>query len=423
MSAASNTGPPPGEPLLAEYVEESTFLWLQRASAVSAPNYSRQQFADLDERLEAHIDGLRVGGDEGWKLAEEALDNGGPEDFFPASVLAIESTDDRFARIVARAEEAPEVAPGVISALGWVAPTFLAGRVKALLNGSSPFRQRLGIAACAVHRKDPGAALERYLASRAPAVRSRALRAAGELGRTDLFPAVVSVLANDKQNARFWAAWAAVLLGDRSKALDELTALALKGGPHQLQALQLTLQAMEMQRACELLLHVSDSPDAERLRTVGAGFTGSGHYVPALIEQMSRPLLARVAAEAFVNITGADFNVNQLEAMPPEDFEEGPTEDPDDEDVDVPEDAALPWPDVSRIKSWWVKNSARFDQSTRYFLGSTVTADACANVLRTGFQRQRVLAAHYLCLLNPGTPLFNTSAPAWRQQKLLAEMK
>jgi len=37
-------------------------------------------------------------------------------------------------------------------------------------------------------------------------------------------------------------------------------------------------------------------------------------------------------------------------------------------------------------------------------------------------QRQRVLAAHYLCLLEPGTPLFNTSAPAWRQQRLLAKM-
>jgi hypothetical protein len=35
---------------------------------------------------------------------------------------------------------------------------------------------------------------------------------------------------------------------------------------------------------------------------------------------------------------------------------------------------------------------------------------------------QRILAAHYLCLLEPGTPLFNTSAPALRQQRLLAKM-
>jgi hypothetical protein len=42
--------------------------------------------------------------------------------------------------------------------------------------------------------------------------------------------------------------------------------------------------------------------------------------------------------------------------------------------------------------------------------------------LKTGFQRQRIAAAEYLTLLAPGTPLFNTAAPAWRQQRLLAKM-
>jgi len=43
-------------------------------------------------------------------------------------------------------------------------------------------------------------------------------------------------------------------------------------------------------------------------------------------------------------------------------------------------------------------------------------------VLRTGFQRQRTAAAEWLCLLQPGTPLFNTAAPAWRQQRGLTQM-
>jgi hypothetical protein len=50
------------------------------------------------------------------------------------------------------------------------------------------------------------------------------------------------------------------------------------------------------------------------------------------------------------------------------------------------------------------------------------TREHCIDVLKSGYQRQRILAAHYLCRLNPGTPLFNTSAPAWRQQRLLAKM-
>jgi hypothetical protein len=55
-------------------------------------------------------------------------------------------------------------------------------------------------------------------------------------------------------------------------------------------------------------------------------------------------------------------------------------------------------------------------------MGKPVTREHCIDVLKNGYQRQRILAAHYLCLLDPGTPLFNTSAPAWRQQRLLAAM-
>jgi hypothetical protein len=55
-------------------------------------------------------------------------------------------------------------------------------------------------------------------------------------------------------------------------------------------------------------------------------------------------------------------------------------------------------------------------------MGQPVTKEHCIQVLKTGYQRQRILAAQYLCLLEPGTPLFNTAAPAWRQQRLLAAM-
>ena len=82
--------------IVEQHVEEATFLWTQRDNAVHAPNYSPQQFTDLDERLEAHIDGLRVAGEEGVKTAETILDNEGAEDFFPAAVLAIEARDGRF---------------------------------------------------------------------------------------------------------------------------------------------------------------------------------------------------------------------------------------------------------------------------------------------------------------------------------------
>jgi hypothetical protein len=41
-------------------------------------------------------------------------------------------------------------------------------------------------------------------------------------------------------------------------------------------------------------------------------------------------------------------------------------------------------------------------------------------MLCEGMHRQRIVAARHLVLLQPGARLFNTAAPAWRQQRLLA---
>lgn len=408
--------------LIEEYIEEATFVWLQHDQAVCAPNYSFQQLADLDERLEAQIDGLRVAGEDGWKLAQDTLENEGPEDFFPATVLALEANDTQFDELVQRASQAPEAIPGLISALGWVPAQFLAKRVQALLQDESPLKQKLGIAACAMHRRDPGQTLNAFLNAPADSVRIRAFRTAGELGRKDTLPQLLSALDEVKPEAQFWAAWSCVLLGDRNRALKVLVNLSFEDGPRQLQAFQLALLSMEMKTGHALMKKLDGVPNATRLRIIGSGFIGNIEYVPWLIEQMANPELARIAAEAFVNITGADFNLDQLESEPPEQFEEGPTEDPDDEIVEIPEDIALPWPDVEKIHKWWSKHQARFQSNTRYFLGQPITKQHCINILKEGFQRQRVMAAQHLCLLHPSTVLFPTSAPAWRQKRWLEKM-
>ncbi len=405
--------------ILAEHVDEASFLWLQRGHAVRAPNFDPQQFADLDERLAAHVDGLRVAGEDGWKLIEEELDNEGPEVFFVAAVLALEAGDGRFDALVERAKTAPDAVPGIISALGWVSAQFLAGRVKALLEAADPLRQMLGIAACALHRKDPGAALAQLLQAPVDSVRIRAMRAAGELGRADLAPEIKLALGADKPELRYRAARSLVLLGDRALALDLLAAIALAPGPRQQPALELALRAMDATRGHDLLRQLEPVPGSARLRIIGAGHVGDPRYASWLIEKMREPALARIAAEAFVNITGIDFNAEALEVPPPEDFEDGPTEDPDDENVELPEDIALAWPDRTRVARWWEANHTRFPTGQRHFLGQPLTHDHCVRVLKQGFQRQRIAAAEHLCLIEPGTPLFDTSAPAWRQRRLL----
>lgn len=51
--------------------------------------------------------------------------------------------------------------------------------------------------------------------------------------------------------------------------------------------------------------------------------------------------------------------------------------------------------------------------------GGPATIEQCRKVLLEGYQRQRIAAALELAGLQPGSPLFETRAPGWRQQKQL----
>jgi uncharacterized protein (TIGR02270 family) len=154
----------------------------------------------------------------------------------------------------------------------------------------------------------------------------------------------------------------------------------------------------------------------------GCGIAGDAGYVPWLVKQMDEVTTARIAGEAFALITGVNLGTAALDRPAPAGVDFGPTDDPEDPNVAMNEDDGLPWPDPTKVQAWWDHNAERFPRGIRYFMGAPLTRDHCIAVLKNGYQRQRVLAAHYLCLVEPGTPLFNTSAPARRQQRWLAQL-
>jgi uncharacterized protein (TIGR02270 family) len=160
-----------------------------------------------------------------------------------------------------------------------------------------------------------------------------------------------------------------------------------------------------------------------RILIEGIGIAGDPAHVPWLIEHMVDKKTARVAGEAFSLMTGLDLAYQDLEIKPPEGGSgDGPNDDPADANVDLEADDGLPWPDPAKISRWWNTNGARFEPGRRSFMGSALTREQALRVLKEGFQRQRILAAHYLCLLEPGTPLLEWRAPARRQQQALASL-
>lgn len=418
-----NDAPQPIPVVVAQHAEESAILRAVRSVLVRAPHVKLHQLRRLDDRIAAHLHGLAVAGELGWKLCEGALENPGAGEVFAATVRAIE--EKRAAgldALLALAESVPASQPGLISAFGWVSAQFLQGTITGLIRSPSAFRRQLAIAACAMHRVDPGAALDAALADADVLLRARGLRVAGESGRRDLLAACVKALADKDAGCRFWGARSAVMLGERDAAIRVLHGIALQDGPHRASALQCLLIAVDVAQAHALLKTLAQDGSNRRLLIQGAGIAGDPHYVPWLVNQMEDPELARLAGESFSTITGLDLAYLDLESKPPEEFMAGPTENPEDENVDLDPDESLPLPDVAKILRWWEANGQRFQTGVRYFMGSVTARAHCLQVLKEGFQRQRAAAAQYLCLLDPGTPMFNTRAPAWRQQRWLAEM-
>lgn len=410
--------------ILAQHVEEASFLWFQRGMAVGAPNVFLHELGRQDDRILAHMDGVRIAGQAGLQACDTRIDSGDPGAMFAAVALALEDrNNDRITALLSTAETAGPLQKGFISGFGWTSARFLQGIVKQLLAGASAFARQVGIASCAMHGADPRQSLDAAIGDGDPALRRRALRTAGELGRVDLLRPVIAHGPDPDPACAFAAAWSAVLLGNRRVSLDTLIALGMEmGGPKGEGALCLALQAMNPGAAHAMLRSFAETSGRERWLVLGSGIAGDPVYVPWLLKQMGDIQQARVAGQSFSLISGADITALNLGRQQPENFESGPNDDPDDPNVEMDPDEGLPWPDVEKITVWWAANGNRYQKGTRYFMGAPVTREHCIEVLKNGYQRQRILAAHYLCLLEPGTPLFNTSAPAWRQQRLLAKM-
>ena len=410
--------------IVQQHLEESAHLRHVRSFLVRAPHVNLFQLGRHDERIRAHLDGLTVAGDAGYRMAQEALAEPGVGPMFVLMVAAIERRDrEQIDRLIELPGTVPDAERAFASAFGWVSAESLRGLTAPLLASADPRQRWLGIAACVAHGVDPGPALAQGIEDADERVRARSLRAAGQLGKEDLLQACLAHLEDPQPTCRFQAARSAMLLGGGSRAGTVLESIALGPEPHALEALRLVMLAANSERARTLVRQLAAGGGSPRKAIQAIGWAGDVGAIDWLIRQMGDDKLARAAGEAFTMLTGAHFAKLDLEREPPQSVEAGPTENPEDENVELDPDDGLPWPDAAKTQAWWQANQARFQSGVRFFMGESPSVAQCRKVLREGFQRQRIAAAEHLCLLQPGAPLFSIAAPAWRQQRWLSKLQ
>jgi uncharacterized protein (TIGR02270 family) len=407
--------------IIDQHAEEAAFLWLLRHNAVYAPHYNLKDLAKLDNRVDAHIDGLRIAGDCGWEACLANLEFKGAGEVFAAGLLALEGSNlDRINKVYQVVEEVPETLTGLVSAFGWVKPHHLQGKVSGLMASENPMWRRAGIAACAIHRVDPGKHLAKAIIDTDTQLKIRAMRAAAELGRVDLKQAIVEQVNTTNVTEVFWASWSSVCLGARGDALSLLQAQIIEDSEFSVKAMCVAFRILNLNTVKELMKALVQNEARLRDAIIGAGISGDPSYIPWLIKQMEVPKLAKIAGESFSFITGVDIAYEDLDGVLPKDFITGPTENPDDEDVAMDVDEDLPCPDPLLIDHWWKKHQQGFVPGQRYLSGSPISEQQCRTLLRTSKQRQRQAAALELSLMQPASPLFETRGIGKRQQQWLS---
>ncbi len=401
--------------VLEEHASEAAFLWLQREAAVRAPHFRLSHLERLDARLQAHLAGLRTAGEEGLRAAQRVAD---PEDMGSMFVLTRSALDGQEPRAMRDAVSVALTARGgheaVAAALGWGMPARmqplsdrLAGSMVADYRAiASRAWELMGLAG----RPDPG--MIRQWASDADAVvRVHGLRAIGVCGEPALLPLAEQALNDPIPACGFAATWSLALRGDEGAA-RHLMAMGPDLPPARArEAVELAVRRASPEDARSAIRQWAASAETRRLAILAVGAFGEAVSVPWLLDCCDDENLAPLAGEAFSTITGADLRFLDLDRDPPEHL---------DPDALPMEDRELPWPDRSRLASWWHAHHTAFFPGQRYLAGQTTTPPHLWAVLRTGYQRQRAAAAIELAALLPQAPLFPVHMRGDRQRRALA---
>ncbi len=395
-----------------QYVNNASFLWVLRSVVIEQSHYEASDLFELEQRIDAQLDGLMISLDIGWQACEEALKLQEPGEVFTAMMIAMRSHEIyKIQKAVEIGLENELALPGLISAMGWLPGEITTPWTERFLNGKDMKHKYLGLATCSVRRQDPGEVLTNILrrndCRQHEKLYARALRLVGELRRQDCMPAINAAMYDDNETISFWANWSAVLLGHRA-SVKNLEPLVFKAGPCQELAIQLVFRILPIEQAREWVSRLSEDESQIRAVIKATGVLGDPHAINWLISKMQNPLLAKLAGESFLLITGIDLEKHNLQIDVPD--HTPPVEDIDDDNIELDQDENLPFPDVTKVEAIWRNHGQNFIIGRRYFMGHPVTPEILKEKLAGGTQRQCHAAAMELALNENDVQLPNTRA-------------
>lgn len=381
--------------LVEQHAAEVAALVMLRMHGVRSPRWQRQDVERIDDRIAAHLDGLREAGEAGWRIAlGAAVANPEVGELTAVALLAL----DVPARVASRLAEAAEQladAPLPLWAQAGIAVRWSgAGMTEATRAASMASDPRLRLLGLGIAMHSGRAPVELITAGlRDARTAAVAAETAGVLGPGPHRQAVQALLTSDDLGTRFAAARALSLRGGEPAAWKVLLWFAESRSPVRDQALDLAMRNAAPDGRARWLHNAMTDPARQRDALILAGAWGDPLVLPWVIDRMRDPVHARLAGAVFTLIAGADLDDAGLSVARPGDNDGAdlPNDDPEDTQVEPDPDHDLPWPDVAAVTQWLAAHP--LPTGERHLAGRVLDEATCTAVIAEGYQHQRQAAA------------------------------
>jgi uncharacterized protein (TIGR02270 family) len=346
--------PPLGRPpvmldIVEEHFEELDFLWELRESVIFAPDWNLEELAELEERAEAHLDGLRLAGAHAVDVARPHLKGEFKSGATAATFVFMETGEPDLAKEVldALATAEPPARDGIRVGLRHSRIDAIEPQLRALSESAPPAVRAAAADVLAFHRR-PIPDLKEVLLEDGDELHALVF---GALGRGES-PLEVPVFEFGLRSQSPVVRRAALEAAARSgmPGLEALCrAAAMRADDPDPEALAF-LGVLGRPEYLPILLGALAKPELAIGAIRGLGALGHVEAIPPLIEAMKNPAMAHAAGAAFKRITGA---TDIAGPRPP--VRLAASDAIEDEFVDD-----TPPPDAERARAWWERGAGAF---------------------------------------------------------------
>lgn len=414
-----------------EHLHEAEFLYELWQVRQRSPHYTFRELVDrLEPRLEAHLDGLLVGGPPVAQrlllpLLEAAAE---PGEATVAALVLLRS--DRLAERRAPLETVVGAQDDQRRALE-AALTVSDGRqvdaelLQRFEGASDPDIKVRWLELLSARLLDPGPSLAQCFDTGHPPLTSAALVAAGRAGRRDLLRWVEPHFEADDDSIRRAAILGGLPLGS-TRAWNECLRRAEGRSGVDLEAMELTALLGDRRDHDRLALQL-EVPGRRPAVLWALGFCGSVEVVdrcrPWLASADERT--AKLAAEALAATAGIDLFDRALRQPPIEPVDQLPPLEEDDLDADLVPNGVdqLPLVDPDAMAHAWDSRRRELSPSKRYIEGELASCEALTRALWDAPSRRRHLRGLELLLRTGGGRRVATSALSAVQRPSLRELQ